>query len=91
MNSRVHITVYGRVQGVGFRYYAIQQARMLGVHGWIRNRADGSVEGIFEGSEASVLALVDWCRLGPATARIEKVDLHKEPFTGEFGEFSVNR
>ena len=69
----VDVTVTGRVQGVSFRFYAEQEARRLGVTGWVRNEPDGSVGGHFEGESAAVDALVAWCRSGPRMARVEHV------------------
>ena len=68
------VTVHGMVQGVGFRWSAAQQAQRLGVTGWVRNEADGTVAGHFEGTADAVDALVAWCREGPAYARVERVD-----------------
>lgn len=65
--------IIGRVQGVFFRDSARQQARMLNVKGWVRNRADGSVEVWAEGERAAVGALFDWCREGPSRASVETV------------------
>lgn len=67
------VTVTGRVQGVSFRMYALQEARRLGVTGWVRNEPDGSVAGHFEGTPEAVGSLVDWCRSGPSYARVERV------------------
>ena len=67
----LQVRVSGRVQGVSFRWYAQQEAGRLGVTGWVRNEPDGSVAGHFEGERAT--ELVDWCRQGPAHARIERV------------------
>jgi len=71
----VDVTVRGRVQGVSFRAYAEEQARHLGVTGWVRNEPDGSVAGHFEGEPDAVDAMVDWCRTGPRLARVEAVDV----------------
>ncbi len=77
MRRAVEVTVRGRVQGVSFRAYAEEQARRLGVAGWVRNEPDGSVAGHFEGEPAAVDALVDWCRSGPRLARVEGVDVRE--------------
>jgi len=69
----VDVLVSGRVQGVSFRAYARDQARSLGVRGWIRNEPDGSVAGHFEGDDGAVDALVAWCRTGPSYAEVERV------------------
>ena len=75
MTERAHVHVSGLVQGVSFRWYAIQHARRLGVGGWVRNLPDGQVEAVFEGAEADVKAMVDWCREGPPSARVSSVDV----------------
>lgn len=89
MKVRMRVTVTGRVQGVCFRSFTARQARSLGVSGWVRNLIDGSVEGCFEGKEADVSALVDWCRTGPPAARVEGVIVTRQQYTGEFTGFMV--
>jgi len=71
------IRVRGRVQGVGFRYSLRDEAQRLRLCGWVRNRADGSVEALLQGETADVEALIAWARRGPAGARVE--DLSVEP------------
>jgi acylphosphatase len=61
----------------------------MGVHGWVRNRRDGTVEALFEGERARVEEMVDWCRRGPELARVETVDLRWEDYRGEFTRFSI--
>ncbi|GAA2138830.1 acylphosphatase [Nocardioides koreensis] len=78
----VDVTVTGRVQGVSFRMYAEDQARRLGVAGWVRNEPDGSVGGHFEGEPAAVDALVEWCRSGPRLARVEHVRVQAASVSG---------
>ena len=73
MAAAVDVTVSGRVQGVSFRAYAEQEARRLGVTGWVRNEPDGSVAGHFEGDPTAVEAMVEWCREGPRLARVQRV------------------
>lgn len=74
------VTVHGVVQGVGFRFYCLQEAERLGVTGWVRNEYDGTVAGHFEGTPEAVEALVDWCRHGPGHARVDRVeDVPAEP------------
>ena len=67
------VKVSGRVQGVFFRDSCRQEAQARGVAGWVSNEADGSVAAYFEGDAADVQAMVDWCRTGPAYARVERV------------------
>ena len=81
----MHVTVRGRVQGVGFRYATSTQARSRGVCGWVRNNADGTVEAVFEGAPEAVDTLVAWCRRGPAGARVDDVTVESEEPSGERG------
>jgi acylphosphatase len=73
--TAVDVTVSGRVQGVGFRMSTAQEARRLGVAGWVRNEPDGSVAAHLEGDEDAVRQLVDWCRRGPAYAEVGTLDV----------------
>lgn len=65
--------VSGRVQGVFYRASMVREATRLGVHGWVRNRADGSVEALARGTPEGVQALTDWARRGPERARVDEV------------------
>ena len=65
--------IMGRVQGVGYRDALKAQAESLGVSGWVRNRSDGSVEAVLQGSEHAVQAALSWARRGPALARVSNV------------------
>lgn len=68
------LRIRGAVQGVGFRYALRREAMRLGVTGWVRNRADGSVEALLQGERGSVEALTDWARVGPPAARVAGVE-----------------
>jgi len=70
-----HVTVRGRVQGVGYRAFVEQAAR--GLEGWVRNRRDGTVEAVFAGSDEAVAAAIEACRRGPRGARVEAVDVEE--------------
>ncbi len=85
MAKRVHLTINGRVQGVGFRYATRRRAESRGVGGWVRNNADGTVEAVFEGEPEQVDALVAWCRRGPSGARVDEVKVELEAPSGERG------
>ena len=87
--SRAHVIVHGRVQGVWFRGTTRKEARKLGLTGWVRNRWDGTVEAVFEGSAVNVRRMVSWCHRGPRMARVESVELDWQDPTGEYGDFSV--
>ena len=71
--ARLRIT--GRVQGVGYRAWAMRRARNLGLNGWVRNLTDESVEALIAGEEAAVAAMIEACRQGPSPARVERVDV----------------
>ena len=68
------IVVRGRVQGVGYRAWTEDTAILNGLDGWVRNRRDGAVEAVFAGSAEAVDAMIDACRRGPESARVEAVD-----------------
>lgn len=72
MSQRLRIT--GLVQGVGYRESMCREAARLDVTGWVRNRTDGSVEAVVDGSPEAVAAIIDWARLGPPAARVKNVE-----------------
>jgi acylphosphatase len=73
--KQVHVRVSGRVQGVFFRAEARSRAESLGLSGWIRNEPDGSVAAVFAGEPERVDSMVEWCRRGPAGARVDEVEV----------------
>ena len=85
--ATLHLRIRGRVQGVGFRYAMDEQARSLGVTGWVRNRRDGSVEAMIQGPPAALAALREWSRRGPPGADVTGVDA--EPAAGAFESFEM--
>ena len=89
--SRIRLIVKGRVQGVYFRASTVQQARHLGLTGWVMNHDNGSVEIVAEGRSESIGELIAWCRQGPRGARVDEVDLQQQNFRGEFNEFRIKR
>lgn len=84
-DARAHVIVYGRVQGVFFRSETRERAASLGLHGWVRNNADGSVEAVLEGDRDRVESIVEWFRRGPAYAQVEDVEVAWEEPRGEAG------
>ena len=83
--AKVHIVVSGIVQGVGYRYFAMQLARDYGLAGWVRNREDGTVELEAEGEEIVVQAYIKDLRIGPRSANVTDVAVTKLP-TGPPGK-----
>jgi acylphosphatase len=73
MTKAVSVRVTGRVQGVSFRWYAVQEAERLGVRGWIRNEPDESVAAHVEGDDEAVDEMVAWCHHGPSYASVRHV------------------
>ena len=76
------VRVTGRVQGVFFRAWAKDEAETIGLAGWIRNRADGSVEAHLEGSEAAIGEMIDLMREGPPDATVDKVEVEETDSEG---------
>lgn len=70
-----HMTVSGRVQGVGFRYSTLAQANTLGINGWVRNLWDGRVEVLAWGPTDRMEHFISWCRQGPLHARVSTVNI----------------
>ena len=85
---RAYVRVRGAVQGVFFRAETRDRARSMGVGGWVRNLPNGAVEAVFEGADDRVESLIEWCKRGPAGARVEAVDVSSEEPRSE-GEFRV--
>lgn len=74
MDAMKHVTIRGRVQGVGFRAWTEVTALERGLRGWVRNRHDGAVEALFVGSADAVAAVIAACRDGPRGSRVDGVD-----------------
>jgi acylphosphatase len=87
--KRVQVVISGLVQGVGFRASCQHRAVALGLTGWVRNRWDGRVEALFEGSAAAVDAMLDWCHEGPAMAHVTHVEVSDLPAGASEGGFRV--
>lgn len=81
------LSITGRVQGVGFRFYFERIARRHGVRGWVRNRSDGSVEAVVQGEDAAVSAVIDWARRGPRSAAVGNVAVSDAE--GEYEDFEI--
>lgn len=81
----VSVTVTGRVQGVWYRGWTVEQARLRNLDGWVRNRADGSVEAVFAGHGPDVDAMLDACWQGPPSAIVINVKVAESPDPGLTG------
>ena len=88
-NVRLDATVIGRVQGVGYRYFALQEARRLGLDGWVANTRDGAVRCVAEGPRAPLEILLGRLRAGPAAAAVDHVSEVWMPATGTLGGFRI--
>lgn len=84
-----HAFVHGRVQGVGFRYSAIHEARRLHLEGIVRNCEDGSVEVVAEGDPQRLDQMLSWLRTGPPGVYVRNVDVQPLPYSGRYSGFDV--
>jgi acylphosphatase len=75
MALQARLRISGRVQGVGYRDWALATGQRLGLNGWVRNRADGSVEALVVGDDGAVGKMIEACRRGPSLARVDAVDV----------------
>lgn len=87
--ARLHAVVYGRVQGVNFRYYTVRTAQKLGLSGWVANRWNGTVETVAEGPRKALSKFHDFLHRGPPSAAVRQVDIKWETPTGEFERFGI--
>ena len=86
--KHINIRIFGSVQGVSFRYYAREEARKLGLTGFVKNERDGSVHIEAEGEEEKLNELVDWCKRGPRSAEVEKVEVNEGDLK-DFTHFNI--
>lgn len=86
---RLHAQIYGRVQGVSFRYYSVLTAQEIGITGWVRNLEDGSVETAAEGTREQLERFLAFLRRGPSGAQVSKVDVNWSEPSAEFSDFHV--
>lgn len=86
---RVNIRIYGQVQGVFFRSSAKAEAEKLGLVGWVKNNLDGSVEAVAQGNKDDLENFLNWCKRGPAFAKVEKIEVSWEKASEAFDDFSI--
>ena len=72
--SAVRVVIHGRVQGVWYRGWTVDQATARDLDGWVRNRRDGTVEALFSGEDAAVELMIEVCRSGPPAARVREIE-----------------
>ena len=87
--ARLHASVHGRVQGVGFRYFVVEQAGRLDLTGWVRNTPGREVEVLAEGERVDLEQLLDRLREGPLMARVTDVRHEWSEYRGDFDTFGV--
>ncbi len=90
MTETLHITVFGRVQGVGFRAFTVSAANRHRIVGWVMNAPNGrSVEIVAQGDSEAMRAFIDLLRHGPAASHVDRVDSHPTESAEDFTRFSV--
>lgn len=88
--KRVHVIIEGRVQGVFFRAHTREEAKKLGVYGWVRNRPEGSVEALVEGDKSGVNRMLSWFKTGSPSSRVDRVLATEEEPVGENKTFEIH-
>lgn len=88
---RATVRFKGRVQGVGFRYFTCAEATKEGVTGWVRNRANGEVEAVFEGRETAIRQILKRCQQGPSGSDVTEMLIDWEHCTDAFSCFEIQR
>jgi len=89
MKELRRITIFGKVQGVGYRFFATRVARRLGLKGSIQNLRDGTVEAVVEGEKEKIDEWIEELRQGPRYAEVEDIRQESKEFTGRLGDFDV--
>jgi acylphosphatase len=89
LSTAIRVRIKGIVHGVSFRSSMAQVASDLGVRGWVKNNPDGSVEAFLEGDERNVKRVLDWAKLGPPRARVDKVEV-EETFPRNHRDFRIH-
>ena len=88
-NRTAHVIIEGRVQGVGYRVWTQRVATELELRGWVRNRADGSVEAVFQGPDDVVTTMLARCKMGPRAARVTNIAEASAAASEMFADFMV--
>lgn len=83
------IEIKGRVQGVGFRQFALNKARQLDIKGWVMNAQNGDVRVMAKGKEDDVKTFIDYLKSGPSMARVENFSKYQMQEIDDFSDFRV--
>ena len=89
MKVQYELTISGRVQGVGYRYFAAQKANEMGIKGWVKNAVDGSVIVVAQGIEEEIETFIDYLYIGPTRSRVDQISKVKFYTLSDFNTFSV--
>lgn len=91
MKISARVLISGNVQGVNFRDSIKDNAKILGLTGWVRNKPDGKVEAFFEGEEDLIKKVLDFCKKGPGLAEVTNIEIKKGVYQGQYNSFEVLR
>ena len=83
------IKITGKVQGVGFRYFAYQKANEIGISGWVKNYRDGGVIIIAQGDKIDLNTFTDYLQIGPTRARVDNISKYKKQILNNFSDFEI--
>jgi len=89
MPEQIHVIVSGLVQGVGYRHATYRKALELGITGWVKNLPNGDVEAVFQGDRAVIDRMTQWCKRGPALARVDRVTEDWGPAPQSYPDFQI--
>ena len=89
MKVQYELNITGRVQGVGYRYFAAQKANEMGITGWVKNAVDGSVIVVAQGIEEEIKTFIDYLYIGPTRSRVDQISKVKFNTLSDFNNFSV--
>ncbi|HEX7154463.1 MAG TPA: acylphosphatase [Thermoanaerobaculia bacterium] len=89
MKEQRHIRIHGKVQGVGYRFFATRVARRMGLKGWIQNNRDGTVEALVEGEKKAIDEWLEELKEGPRYAEVVRFEQESKEFTGKLPDFDV--
>lgn len=87
--ARYQLLISGRVQGVGYRYATLQQAKKSGLIGWVKNLPTGQVEIVVEGEQETLKSLIDWAWQGPSFANVTAIDQHLLTINEVLSDFEI--